>query len=285
MTLAPCFLQQLRARLSTAFRHANTWLIIAWLALIGWTADALRLFLGMHATLWAGLGAFVNHFWYVVPVALAILVLTRLQPRAKLLGLMVYDEAGRPVYRQGDVFPDEVTTASFIHALPAGERQGLHGLTLPTGASLYFVRTGNVTALLCFSAPASLPALDEAVRRLGSPSDRVDLLDGLSAPVTALAADLLAAPLKRSVLSFFHDNDRLAVGCDDLAYRLHADGAAVAHVLEEYVRLGLIQRQPACGMVFFQLTRNAEVRDQLDELFAWRATWEQEITRLEGMLR
>jgi hypothetical protein len=285
MTLTPCFLRQLRPRLSTAFRHANTWLIIAWLALIGWTADALRLFLGMHATLWAGLGAFVNHFWYVVPITLAIVVLTRRQPRAHLLGLTVYDEAGRPVYRQGDVFPDEATSASFINALPAGTHQGLHGLTLPSGASLYFVRTGNVTALLCFSAPASLPALDEAVRRLGRSTVRVDLLEGLSAPVTSLAADLLGSPLKRGVLSFFRDNDRLAVGRDDLAGRLRADPAAVAHVLEGYVRLGLIQRQAACGMTFYQLTRDAAVRAQLDELFAWRARWEQEITRLEGMLR
>lgn len=46
----------------------------AWLALAGWTVDALRLFLDMHETLRAGtsaglstgLGAFASHFWYAV---------------------------------------------------------------------------------------------------------------------------------------------------------------------------------------------------------------------------
>lgn len=108
----------LRNRLHPRLRRTNTWGIIAWLALIGWTLDALRLFLGMHETRWAGLSAFTNHFWYVVPVTIAIIVLTRLRPRAKLLGLALYDETGRLVHRQGDFHPDDLMSTAYATRCP-----------------------------------------------------------------------------------------------------------------------------------------------------------------------
>jgi hypothetical protein len=99
-------------------RQGNTWLVIALLALAGWTFDALRMFLTMHDTLWAGLGAFASHFWYAVPMIVAIVVLTRLRPRTRLLGVTAYDEAGRVLDRRGDFHLDELAASRACRGSP-----------------------------------------------------------------------------------------------------------------------------------------------------------------------
>lgn len=114
-------------------RQANTWLIVAMLALAGWTMDALRMFLSMHPTPLAGLGAFASHFWYAVPVLAAILILTRLQRPPRLLSLTVYDEQGEAVQREGDFSLDEGVTQAMLTAFSGGtQRDGLHHLDLPS---------------------------------------------------------------------------------------------------------------------------------------------------------
>lgn len=65
--------------LKLRLRQVNTWLIVALLALASWAVDSSRYCLESHETLWAGLGAFASHFWYAMPMTVAIVVLTRLQ--------------------------------------------------------------------------------------------------------------------------------------------------------------------------------------------------------------
>ena len=55
------------------FHRRGFWASLALVALTGWTVDAIIMFLRMHGgSLQAGLGNFVSHFWYAVPVALAV---------------------------------------------------------------------------------------------------------------------------------------------------------------------------------------------------------------------
>ena len=61
--------------------RSDTWLVIAFLALAGWSVDALRMFLIMHGNWQGGLAAFAGHFWYAIPMAAAIVVLSRLKPK------------------------------------------------------------------------------------------------------------------------------------------------------------------------------------------------------------
>lgn len=279
-----------RSRLGVRFRQVNTWLIIALLALAGWTADALRLFLDMHETLWAGtsatlstgLGAFASHFWYAVPMAIAIIVLTRLQPQARLLGLAAYDEAGRLVHRQGDFRLDELTVHSMLSALRDNGQQGLHGFTLPSGANVYFVRQGGLTVIVSFSGPASPQELAGSVQQLragGLPA--FDLFDGLEPPVAALAVNVLASPVKRDVLAFFRQHDQTAIQASDLAYWVSADEDELARALEELAELGLVQSQCVCDTTFYRLNRDPEASSLLDQLFAWRNEWQMRLERLQ----
>jgi len=69
-----------------------------------------------------------------VITAIAVIVLTRLQPKAKLLGLAAYDETGHLVHRQGDFHLDELTVSGMLTALRSNGRRGLHSITLPSGA-------------------------------------------------------------------------------------------------------------------------------------------------------
>jgi hypothetical protein len=268
--------------LKVKLHQVNTWLIIALLALAGWTADALRLFLDMHETLWAGLGAFASHFWYAVPMTIAIIVLTQLQPKARLLGLAAYDEAGRLVHHQGDFRLDELTVRSMLSALRDNGQQGLHGFTLPSGASVYFVREGGLTLMVSFSGPASPQEVTGSVQQLwadGLPA--FDLLEGLEPPVAALAANVLASPVKRDVLAFFRRRRQTAIQAGDLAYWVNADEDELTRALEELTDLGLVQPQCVCDTTFYRLNHDPEVSTSLDQLFAWRDKWQMILERME----
>ncbi len=269
-------------RVQARFWQANTWLIIALLALVGWTIDALRLFLDMHETLWAGLGAFASHFWYAVPMAIAILVLTRLQPRAKLLSLAAYDETGRLVYHEGDFHLDRLTVHSMLAALRNSGQWGLHGFTLPSGVSVYFLREGGLTLMISFSAPASPQELATSAQKLRAEiAPTFDLFDGLEPTVAALAVNVLGSPVKRNILSFFRRYGQTAIQANDLAYWVDADEEELSNALEELTELGLIQRQCVCESTFYRLNGDPEIASCLDRLFAWRDKWQTTLERLE----
>ncbi len=268
--------------LKLRFSQVNTWLIVALLALAGWAVDSLRYFLELHETLWAGLGAFASHFWYAVPMTIAVIVLTRLQSRARLLGLAVYDEAGRLVQQQGDFRLDELTVGGMLAALRNNGHQALHSLTLPSGASVYFMREAGLTLIASFSGPASPKELAAGVEKLraGVPA-AFDLLDGLEPPVAALAANLLTSPVKRDVLAFLHRYDRTALQAGDLAYWVNAPEGELLQALEELSDLGLVQRQCVCDCTFYRLQQDPEVSTHLDRLFTWRNQWQMTLERLE----
>ena len=201
--------------------RSDTWLVIAFLALAGWSLDALRMFLAMHGDRQGGLAAFAGHFWYAIPMAAAIIVLSRLKPKARLLGTAIYDEAGRVVQAQGDSCLREFVASGMVAALRDSGPDALQGLTLPSGASSYFVRQGSRTVVLSFSGPAPPEALVAGVRRLTA-RDPVafDVFDGLEPEVAALTANALNSPVKRDVLAYLHRFKLSAVELSDLVYRV-----------------------------------------------------------------
>jgi len=272
-------------QLKAQFWQVNTWLLVALLALAGWTVDSLRMFLSMHETPWAGLGDFASHFWYAVPMAVAIVALTRLQPRAKLLGLAAYDEAGRLLSQRGDFHLDELTAKGMLAALRDGGSPGLQGITLPSGASVYFVREGGLTLMVSFSGPASPRELAAEVQRLRSDTPSAfHLLDGLEPPVAVLAANVLTSPTKRNALAFFYQYSQTAMGLSDLAYWISQDEMEMARALEDLVELGLVQHRCVCDMSFYLLNHDQEVLDRLDKLFGWQEMWQAQLQRLERMI-
>lgn len=272
-------------RLKGRFLQVNTWLIIALLALAGWTIDALRLFLNMHESLRAGLGAFASHFWYAVPMTVAIIVLTRLQPRARLLGLAAYDETGRLVHHRGEFQPGELTVRGMLAALRSNGEHGLHGITLPSGTSVYFTREGGLTLMTSFSGPAPPQALADSVQELRAEMPPAfNLLNGLEPPLAALAANVLASPVKRDVLGFLYRYGQTAMQAGDLAYWVDADEDAVRQALESLAELDLVQPLCACDLTFYHLNRDREVSVRLDELFAWQGKWQTQLHRLERMI-
>lgn len=272
-------------RLQARFRQVNTWLLVALLALGTLVFDSLRYYLELHQTVWTGFRAFASHFWYAVPLTIAIIVLTRLQPQVQLLGLAAYDEVGRLVQQQGDIHLDELTVRNMLTAQRANGKQGLHSLTLPSGANVYFVREGGRTLLLSFSGPAPPQALTAGVEKLrGQMPTTFDLLDGLEPPVAALAANLLTSPLKSRVLDFFHQHDRTAIQVSDLEYWMNAPEDQVKRVLQELTDLGLVECQSICDCAFYRLHQGAEVSFRLDRLFAWRRQWQVAFGRVEQIL-
>lgn len=75
------------------------------------------------------LDAFKDYVAEDVAMAIAIIVLTWLQPKAKLLGLAAYDEAGRLVHHQGDFRLDDLTVRGMLSALGTNGQPELHGFT------------------------------------------------------------------------------------------------------------------------------------------------------------
>lgn len=264
------------------FYQVNTWLVVALLALAGWTADALRMFLGMHDTLSAGLGAFVSHFWYAVPMIVAIVVLTKLRPTTKLLGAAAYDGIGTLIYQQGEHPLDAQTISGMLAALRNGSRWGVHGLTMATGDNVYFLHDAGITIVACFSGPASPQQLSTGMQmvRAGMPP-ALDLMGGLEPPIAALAANIVVSPLKREIVAFFHRYRRTAIQAEELAYWVNAEESDVMRALDDLLDIEVVQRQCVCDATFYRLTVDEEVQAQLDELFAWRDGWQTTLEQVE----
>ena len=161
---------RLRRSIRERLFRSDTWLLIAWLTLAGWSLDALRMFLEMHGNLQSGLVAFASHFWYAIPMAVAVVVLSRLKPKSRLLGAASYDESGRVLQQEGDCCLEELVAKGMVAALRDSGPDALQGLTLPSGASAYFVRQAGRTVVLSFSAPAEPEALVAGVRRFTADS-------------------------------------------------------------------------------------------------------------------
>lgn len=265
--------------------RTDTWLMIAFLALAGWSVDALRMFLEMHGNWQGGLVAFAGHFWYALPMTIAIVALSRLKPEARLLGTAIYDEAGRLTQSQGDCCLDELVAKGMMAALHDSGPDALQGLTLPSGASAYFLRQGGRTVILNFSGPASPEALGDSVRRLTAQSAvTFDMFDGLEPAVAALAANALNSPVKRDVLAYLYRFKLSAVELSDLIYRVSAEPAAVKQALDDLMRLDLVSRLSVCDLTFYQLNRTPETLRLLDRLFAWQADWQSQLQKLSSYL-
>lgn len=275
----------MRIRIREKLLRADTWLIIAFLALAGWSLDALRMFLAMHGNWQGGLAAFASHFWYAIPMTAAVIILGRLKPKARLLGAATYDEAGRVVQTQGDCRLGELVASGMLAALRDSGPDALQGLTLPSGASSYFVRQGSRTVVLSFSGPAAPEALAAGVRQLTA-RDPVafDVFDGLEPAVAALAANALNSPIKRDVLAYLHRFKLSAVELSDLVYRVGASEAAVTQALDDLIRLDLVCRLAVCDLIFYQLNRAPEALRLLDQLFAWQADWQLQLQKLSSYL-
>ncbi len=272
-------------RLGRYFRQTNTWLLIALLALAGWTVDALRMFLTMHSTLRAGLGAFAGHFWYAIPMILAIVVFTRLQAKTRLLGAVVYDEAGRVLDRRGDFQLDDLTATGMLAALRDNGQAGLQELTLPSGAQVYFCREGGRTLVLSFSGLASAREVAAEVENLQADLPPLPpLLAGLDPAVAALAANTLSSPVKRNLLAFFYQHPQTAFQANDLAYWVGEEPERVDGAIEELATLGLLQRRCACRLTFWTLNRDPAVLVSMDALFSWQGKWQSHLQRLARMV-
>ena len=279
--------QQPRLRLSIRERlfRTDTWLLIAWLTLAGWSLDALRMFLEMHGNLQSGLVAFACHFWYAIPMAVTVVVLSRLKPRARFLGAASYDETGRVVQKEGDCCLEELVAKGMVAALRDSGPDALQGLTLPSGASAYFVRQAGRTVVLSFSAPAEPEALVAGVRRFTADSPvAFDVFDGLEPAVAALAASAFNSPVKRDMLAYFHRCQLSAIEFSDLVFRVGANEAAVTQALDDLVGMELVRRLPICDLTFYQLNRTPETMCLLDKLFAWQADWQSQLQRLSSHL-
>ena len=279
--------QQPRLRLSIRERlfRSDTWLLIAWLTLAGWSLDALRMFLEMHGNLQSGLVAFASHFWYAIPMAVTVVVLSRLKPRARFLGAASYDETGRVVQKEGDCCLEELVAKGMVAALRDSGPDALQGLTLPSGASAYFVRQGGRTVVLSFSGPAAPEALVAGVHRLTAATPvALDVFDGLEPVVAALAANAFNSPVKRDVLAHFHRCELSAIEFSDLVYRGGADEAAVTQALDDLVGMELVRRLPICDFTFYQLNRTPETLHLLGKVFAWQADWQSQLQKLGSYL-
>ncbi len=265
--------------------RSDTWLLIAWLTLAGWSLDALRMFLEMHGNLQSGLVAFASHFWYSIPMAVTVVVLSRLKPKARLLGAASYDESGRVVQREGDCCLEELVARGMVAALRDSGPDAIQGLTLPSGASAYFIRQGGRTVVLSFSGQASSEALVAGVRRFTARSPvAFDVFDGLEPAVAALAANAFNSPVKRDVLAYFHRCQLSAIEFSDLVYRVGANEAAVTQALDDLVGMELVRRLPICDFTFYQLNRTPETLCRLDKLFAWQADWQSQLQKLSSYL-
>ena len=267
-------------------RHSTFWAGLALVALVGWTIDAVAMFLRMHESVQAGLRDFAGHFWYAIPVAVAVIILSRLRPQAELLGFAVYDEAGRLVRQDGACGLDESVVKQSLTSMRSGQLQTVHGLCLPSGAQTYFIRQGGFMLVLTYSAAADSRELECGVQHLKAdlPPTTFDLFAGLEPQAAATALNVLWSPVKREVLSYLYRYSHSATQVDDLAYHLGIGEDETAAALSDLEELGVLERMEACDLVFYRLSADEEVRRVLRGLFDWQATWQLQLTRLAGMV-
>jgi hypothetical protein len=273
-------------RLADNLRWANSWAAIAVVALIGWLADSLLWFLETHSFTGAGLVAFLSHSWYALPLLIAIFVILRLRQPSELLSLMIYDEQGRLIHRQGDFQLEESVLAPMLASLRSAARgDGLHHIDLPSGTCVYFLRQGAWTLVACFSGQPRPAQLEEGVRLLrqqGPPAE--DLLRDLPPDVAALTASLLSAPAARDLLTFLWNHRKVAMTAADLAGQVgHAEGEVVL-ALDNLECLALVHRQCVCYMTFYRLTDDQARLGRLDQFIAWRVDWLAHAHRVEQLV-
>ncbi len=272
--------------LSLRLHRATFWAVLALAALAGWTIDAVSMFLRMHESVRAGLSDFVYHFWYAIPVALAVIILSRLRPKAELPGFAAYDEAGRLVRQEGACGLDESVVRQSLTSMRSGHSQTVPGLCLPSGAQTYFIRQGGFMLVLTYSAAADSGELACGVQHLRAelPPTTFDLFAGLDPQAAATALNVLWSPAKREVLAYLYRYSHSAVQVPDLAYHLAMGEDETASALADLNQLGLLERMEACDLIFYRLSRNEEVGRTLRSLFDWQATWQLQLTRLAGMV-
>ena len=266
--------------------RANSWAVIAVLALIGWLIDSLLWFLETHPLTGAGLLTYLSHSWYALPLLVAIFVVLRLRRPSELLSLTIYDERGLPVYRQGDFWLEESVLAPILSSFEGTTRDdGLHRLKLPSGTSVYFLRQGALTLVACFSGLPRPAQLEEGLRLLQQEAPLTeDLLRDLPPDVAALTANLLSAPIERDLLTYLSSHRQVAMTAVDLAGDVGHTEGEVASALENLERLALVHRQYVCDMTFYRLTGDETWLGRLDQFIAWRVGWLGRARRVEQLV-
>lgn len=276
-----------RDRLSRTLRETDTWLVVGSLALAGWTFDSLQMALAMHGDLRSNVGAFLAHFWFVVPMLVAIVILTRLHPKARLLGIAAYDQSGRLLETQGQPCLEKMTAGSVVTALRSRDQPGLHSVLLPSGQNVYFLPDSGLTLALCFDNPASMRDVmsnARAMRAQLGPLVTIDLLGDLDPGAKVLAASMLSSPLLRHVVEHFQRNPHTAMTGNDIAGWVRASGIEVIPMLDQLADLGLLERQIICDDTFFRLSRDPGAAEQTEALFQRLEEWQTTLDRLESTL-
>lgn len=265
---------------------ANSWAVIAVLALIGWLIDSLLWFLNTHSLTSAGLVTYLSHSWYALPLLVAIFAILRLRRPSDLLSLTIYDERGLPIHRQGD-FRLEESVLGLIHSSFQGTARGdrLHHIKLPSGVSVYFLRQGALILVICFSGsprPAQLEAGLCLLQQQGPPSE--DLLRDLPPDVAALTANLLNAPVARDLLTYLWNHHKVAMTSADLAGQVRHTESEVISALENLEQLALVHCQCVCDMVFYRLTDDEAWLARLEQFVTWRTDWLARARRVEQLV-
>ncbi|GAB4559705.1 MAG: hypothetical protein Kow0047_05760 [Anaerolineae bacterium] len=239
----------------------------------------------MHTGLAAGLSAFAAHFWYAIPVSLAILALTRLQPKAHLIGLAAYSQDGRLIYRTGDLPFAAFAERRALAAVRRGDQPRLHELVLPSGVHVYFLQHGQGKLLVAFSGPASVEDIRSVLKEAPRLTDsEFNLLEGLKPELAAPGVQLLKSPLKRQILALFRDLPYMAMEVNDLASWLNAPGEETRRALDELLHLGLLECETALDFAFYRPARSPEAQAQLRELYDWLDRWQTTLDRLQHAL-
>ena len=88
-----------------------------------------------------------------------------------------------------------------------------------------------------------------------------------------LARHIGGSPVKAALIAYFRAAPQTALTSDDVAAHLGQPRAAVRAALTDLAALGLVERREVAGLVFFRLTRDPGLQQELRELAAWQARW------------
>ena len=267
-------------------RGANSWAAIAVIALIGWLSDSLLWFLEAHPFTGVGIATYLSHSWYALPLLLAILVILRLRHPSELLSLIIYDERGLPVHRQGDFRLEETVLSPILASFQGTVRDGgLYRIDLPSGVAVHFLRQGALTLVARFSGSPRPAQLEEGLRLLRQQSlPAEDLVRDLRPDVAALTLNLINAPAARDVLTYLWQHRQVAMPAEGLAGQVGHNEADVTSALENLDRLALVRRQCVCDMTFYRLTTDKAWLERLDQFITWRLDWLARAQRVEQLI-
>lgn len=262
-------------QIAASLHWVNTWTAVAVLALAGWLIDSLLWYLETHALTLAGFGTFLLHSWYALPLLAAIFIILRLRPSSELLSLIVYDERGAAIHRQGDCrLETSVLQPMLVSFNSTAKQQGFHHLELSTGAVIYFLRQGGLTLVACFSGPPPQSQLKAGLRLLnaqGMPSE--DLLRDLPLDVAVLTVPLLSDPVMRDLLVQLGSRRQTTMTAADWASQIGCGELEAADGLEKLEELGLVHGRTVLDMTFYRLTEDEERLRRLDHFITWRNGW------------